>query len=108
MINPIIKDLELKHNGIRSNVLFIKLKAGHNISAHSDSGEYLLSSRRHHIPIITSDQTFFTVGSEKINMSEGECWEINNSRVHSVENSSKIDRVHLLIDIMPNTEIGEE
>jgi hypothetical protein len=108
MINPIIKDLELRHNGLRSNVLFIKLKAGHNISAHSDSGEYLLSSRRHHVPIITSEQTFFTVGSEKINMLEGECWEINNSRVHSVENNSKTDRVHLLIDIMPNIEMGEK
>jgi hypothetical protein len=108
MINPIITDLELKHHGIRSNVLLIKLKAGHNISAHSDSGEYLISSRRHHIPIITSDQTFFTVGSEKINMAEGECWEINNSRVHAVENNSKNDRIHLLIDIMPNEELGKK
>ena len=108
MINPIIKDLELRHEGVKSNVLFIKLKAGHIIPSHSDSGEYLLSSRRHHIPIITSDQTFFTVGSEKINMAEGECWEINNSKVHSVENNSKKDRVHLLIDIMPNKEMRKQ
>ena len=35
-------------------------------------------------------------------MATGECWEINNTRLHSVENNSDIDRVHLLIDIMPN------
>ena len=106
MINPIIEDLENKHNGIRGNVLLIKLKAGQNISSHQDSGSYLVSSRRHHIPIITSDNTWFTVGSEKINMAVGECWEINNTRFHSVENNSNIDRIHLLIDIMPKKELS--
>lgn len=108
MIDPIIKDLESKHDGIRGNVLFIKLKAGQNIPSHQDSGNYLVSSRRHHIPIITSDDTWFSVGSEKINMAVGECWEINNTRFHSVENNSNIDRVHLLIDIMPKTEMRTE
>jgi hypothetical protein len=41
-------------------------------------------------------------------MGTGECWEINNSRTHFVNNGSKIDRVHLLIDIMPNIEIGKK
>jgi hypothetical protein len=41
-------------------------------------------------------------------MGTGECWEINNSRIHYVNNGSKIDRVHLLIDIMPNKEIGKK
>ena len=41
-------------------------------------------------------------------MLEGECWEINNTRLHAVENNSKIDRIHLLIDIMPNIEIGKK
>ena len=67
----------------------------------------MVYSRRHHVPIITSEQTLFGVGTEKINMLEGECWEINNTRFHSVENDSDIDRVHLLIDIMPNSEIGK-
>jgi aspartyl/asparaginyl beta-hydroxylase (cupin superfamily) len=38
-------------------------------------------------------------------MQSGECWEINNSRPHLVENNSDIDRIHLLIDIMPNEEL---
>jgi aspartyl/asparaginyl beta-hydroxylase (cupin superfamily) len=107
LIEPIIEDLERIHNGVRGNVLFIKLKAKHNIPKHFDDGDYLVYSRRHHVPIITSEQTLFGVGTEKINMLEGECWEINNTRFHSVENDSDIDRVHLLIDIMPNNEIGK-
>ena len=102
LIEPIIKDLEIIHNGVRGNVLFIKLVAGTDIAPHHDGGNYLDCTRRHHVPIITSDKTFFSVGLEKINMATGECWEINNTRLHSVENNSDIDRVHLLIDIMPN------
>lgn len=48
---------------------------------------------------------FFGVGDEKINMKSGECWEINNSRTHFVDNNSETDRVHLLIDIMPHSEL---
>lgn len=108
LVEPIIKDLEKLHDGVRGNVLLIKLKSHHNIPKHSDDGDYLVLSRRHHIPIITSEETWFGVGSEKINMGVGECWEINNTRFHSVENNSNIDRVHLLIDIMPKVKIGEE
>lgn len=106
LLEPIIKNLEEIHNGIRGMVLLIKLKAKQNIAIHFDSGDYLMLSRRNHIPIITSDNVFFGVGDEKISMQAGECWEINNSRPHFVENNSDIDRVHLLIDIMPNEEIG--
>jgi len=108
LIEPIISDLEKIHNGVRGMVLLIKLKAGQDIAHHYDSGDYLMLSRRNHIPVVTSDSVFFSVGDDKIKMSTGECWEINNSRTHYVENGSKIDRVHLLIDIMPNEEIGKK
>ena len=108
LVEPIINDLEKIHDGLRGNVLFIKLKAMHNIREHKDEGSYLVSSRRHHIPIVTSNQTIFGVGSKKINMAIGECWEINNTRPHSVENTSSTDRIHLLVDIMPNKEIGKQ
>ena len=105
MVEPIIKDLEKIHDGVRGNVLIIKLKANQNIPSHFDDGDYLVYSRRHHVAIITSQETKFGVGLEKINMLEGECWEINNTRLHSVKNNSDIDRVHLLIDIMPTREV---
>ncbi len=108
LLEPIIKDLETIHDGVRGNVLLIKLKAREDISIHFDSGDYLMLSRRNHIPVVTADEVFFGVGDEKINMKAGECWEINNSRSHYVENNSDIDRVHLLIDIMPHNEIGNK
>lgn len=108
MLEPIIKNLEKIHDGVRGMVLLIKLKAREDISIHFDSGDYLMLSKRNHIPIVTSDNVFFGVGDEKISMQAGECWEINNSRPHLVENNSDIDRIHLLIDIMPNEELGKK
>jgi hypothetical protein len=108
LVEPIIKNLEEIHKGERGNVLLIKLKTGQDVLPHKDSGDYLMLSRRHHIPIVTSSDVSFFVGDESVNMYIGECWEINNSRTHSVSNSSEIDRVHLLIDIMPNIEIGKK
>ncbi len=108
LIEPIVSDLEKIHDGVRGMVLLIKLKAGQDIAPHHDSGDYLMLSKRNHIPIVTSDDVFFGVGDEKVKMETGDCWEINNSRTHFVNNGSKIDRVHLLIDIMPNIEIGKK
>jgi hypothetical protein len=105
LVEPIVKDLERIHDGVRGMVLLIKLKANEDIPIHHDSGDYLMFSRRNHIPIITSDGVLFGVGDEEVNMKAGECWEVNNSRHHLVKNNSNIDRVHLLIDIMPNVEI---
>ena len=38
------------------------------------------------------------VGGERRHLAAGELWEINNWRVHHVENRGESDRVHLLID----------
>jgi aspartyl/asparaginyl beta-hydroxylase (cupin superfamily) len=52
------------------------------------------------LPIITNDEVWFTVGSESINMRPGELYEVNNRRVHSVENKGAEDRVHLILDFV--------
>jgi hypothetical protein len=105
LLEPIISDLEKIHNGVRGNVLLIKLTAKENIPIHEDSGDYLMLTRRNHIPIITTGDVVFGVGGDRVSMQPGECWEINNYRLHWVDNNSDIDRVHLLIDIMPHNEL---
>lgn len=80
----------------------VKLKAGAKIRKHVDGGTMLHYSRRIHIPVITNPEVYFTVNNEKINMIESQGYEINNTLPHSVENNSALDRVHIIIDIMPN------
>ncbi len=53
LVEPIVKDLERIHNGVRGNVLLIKLKAKEDVAMHEDTGDYLMMSRRNHVPIIT-------------------------------------------------------
>ena len=83
---------------IRINL--VKLLAQGSIPEHQDKNFSLAHSHRIHIPIITNDQVFFTVGDETINMQVGEIIEINNRRNHSVKNDSQEDRVHLIIDFV--------
>lgn len=104
LLLPIINELEIKMCGKAARVLLIKLNAHKDVTIHTDSGSYLNTVRRFHIPIITNDNVFYTVNDEKINMKEGDCWEINNRKPHSVDNKSDQDRIHLLIDIMPEHE----
>ncbi len=71
------------------------------IPPHVDGGYSLLHSRRIHIPILSSGPIEFTVGGEQRLMKEGELWEINNAREHSVVNRGDQERVHLIIDWVP-------
>jgi len=107
LVEHIVQDLEKEHSGKRAKVLLTRLGPSKNIAKHQDSGHYLFAIRRHHIAILTDPSITFSVSKEKINMLEGECWEINNSKVHGVFNDGESTRVHLIIDIMPNKFINE-
>jgi hypothetical protein len=106
-INPIIEDLKKIHNGDIGRIMFPSLKANSQIYKHNDSSEYLEIVRRHHIPIITNSNVFFNIEGGSLNMLEGECWEINNMKEHEVFNNSDKDRIHLMIDIIPNEYIND-
>lgn len=104
LVEPIIKDLEAIHDGVRGRVMFTRLDPNKVVPTHYDSGNYLFAVRRNHVTIITDPQVIFCVNNENIHMKEGECWEINNSKPHSVSNESSVSRVHLIIDVLPNSE----
>jgi len=46
------------------------------------------------------------LGSTDFHMEEGYLYEINNQLSHSVENHSSQDRIHLIIDIIPYSELN--
>jgi len=88
--------------GFIIRALLVKLKNNSAIPPHIDAGMSLSSCNRVHIPIVTNNKVIFTVGEESKYLKVGEIWEINNSRKrHAVSNSSNKDRVHLIVDWMP-------
>jgi hypothetical protein len=102
IVYPIIKELENKFNSKIARSMLILLPAGKKIPTHPDSGHYLMSTHRCHLPIQTNPDVMFTVGKTTINMKVGQGYEINNAFWHSVDNNGTTDRVHLLVDLLPN------
>jgi hypothetical protein len=103
---PMFQDIEQNHDGKIGMCIFIKLPPNQEVDAHHDNGDYLGYSRRHHIALVTNEKTTFTVDKTTINMKPGDLWEINNNKLHYAINNGKTDRIHLLIDVVPNKLIG--
>jgi Tfp pilus assembly protein PilF len=91
-----------RDRGFVVRMLFAKLLAGGSIPMHSDSGYSLLNCHRIHIPLITTEDVIFHVGGEDRCLLAGEFCEIDNSQNHAVENRGRHDRIHLIVDWMPN------
>jgi hypothetical protein len=100
-LNNIYDWLEKEYNGkvVRSEL--VNMFPNSRIRKHRDRTNMLFLCRRIHIPIKTNDQTTFIVNEEIDSMAEGYIYEINNSKIHSVYNKSNENRIHLIIDILP-------
>jgi len=98
----------------KERVRLMKLKAGTIIAKHTDKVDKDISSGklvRLHIPVITNKEvkmfSWLKGGLAEFHMAKGECWWLDVSLPHKVENKSDIDRVHLVIDIYNNDTIKE-
>jgi hypothetical protein len=103
LFEPVVRSVSDYYtgDGYIVRALLVRLKGQGVIPPHVDNGYSLLNCRRIHIPIQSTDGVEFTVGGEQRVMKEGELWEINNAREHSVVNRSDQERVHLIIDWVP-------
>ena len=79
------------------NIFFSLLEKGTKILPHVDKN-IKKTRRRIHIPIITNSRVLFFNNGHFLNMKEGHVYEIDNSRLHAVNNASDKDRIHLIID----------
>ena len=84
-------------------VRLLRLSAGSSIREHRDLDlGYDDGQLRFHIPIITNSEVIFFLDAQRVEMKEGECWYLDLSLPHWVENRSATDRVHLVIDCEAN------
>jgi hypothetical protein len=95
-------------NGFIARTLFARLSGHGKIDQHTDGLFSLLKCHRIHIPIETNEEVVFTIGGEDKVLKEGEMWEINNATLHAVENRSDENRIHLIIDWVPNSTVRPE
>jgi len=76
------------------------LRAKHQIGAHRDQERG--GAVRVHVPLVGAG--VFEVGStRRYTMKVGEFWAVDTvGRPHGARNDSEVDRVHLLVDVLPN------
>jgi hypothetical protein len=88
-------------------IMVVKLLPGGVIQEHLDPGPYFQAHYRFHVPFIThADMVFYGPGKLKpIHMPEGYLSQLANRDLHSAENNSHIERIHLIVDIDSNNPI---
>jgi len=98
--------------------LLASLPPGVTIPVHNDSGEWVKTTHRVHVPILVNDPSkiLFRVGPaphllQRIDCTPGHVFEINNQAKHAVSNceveGSNHHRVHLILDyVVDTTPIG--
>jgi len=76
--------------------------AGEVIEYHADRGTPLFDrANRVHIPVVNVPMCDFYIEGEIIPMNIGTIVEINNKKMHKVENYSILDRLHFICDVEP-------
>jgi hypothetical protein len=88
--------------------ILVKMLANSEITEHSDNGYSLSRVHRIHLPITTNKNVDFFVDGHRKSLDEGELWEINNRKKHSVSNNSNEDRIHFIFDFVIPGEVIED
>lgn len=85
------------------SVRILRLAVGSIIREHRDDGLTIENGEaRLHAPLATNDDVEFYVDNQRVIMRPGECWYLDLSRPHRVQNRGRSDRIHLVIDCRVN------
>ena len=79
-------------------IMIVRLKAGGEITPHTDQGAYARYYARFHLALESSPGCRFRCGPEEIYMAPGELWWFNHQVEHSVVNNGP-DRTHIIVDL---------
>ncbi len=86
-----------------TSVRLLRLQAGSSIAEHRDYRlGYEDGEVRIHVPVVTDPGVAFFLAGERVPMAVGECWYLNVNLPHRVENRSRTNRIHLVLDCMVN------
>jgi quercetin dioxygenase-like cupin family protein len=84
-------------------VLVANLKPGGLIGKHIDEGLYAQHHDRYHLVVTSNPDVTFSCGDEHVTMSPGEIWWFNNQIEHMVHNNSDHNRIHIIVDLLKET-----
>jgi hypothetical protein len=100
---PYIQEVLASFNCPMTSVRILRLRPGAKIAEHRD---YKLGHEdgevRIHVPIQTANGVEFFLDGVRVLMQEGEAWYLNFNLPHRVNNGSRGDRLHLVMDCRVN------
>lgn len=99
LVKPIVAFLESRFSGRATKAMLAKLPASKSIAPHVD-GAQLQVIHRIHVPLVTAPDVVFTVSGVDYHLPVGMAHELSNTEVHSVQNGSEVDRIHLMVDVL--------
>ena len=99
VVNKIKLELS-KHYEYKNYMMFLaKLLPHKNVGTHCDSGPFLETCHRIHIPIKTNPNVCYNIEDTSYYWETGGIYEFDNTRLHSVANNSSEDRIHLMFNL---------
>tara|TARA_R110002072_G_scaffold302996_1_gene490895 strand:+ start:21136 stop:22233 length:1098 start_codon:yes stop_codon:yes gene_type:complete len=114
---PDVKAFAMQLGGEVHRVRFMKLAAGGVLGRHTDqvdadSGGAIGMVARIHVPIVSNDNTVFTVWDAegtpmRVRMRVGEYWFLDTRKPHEAVNGGHSDRIHLVIDVVVNERLHQ-
>jgi mannose-6-phosphate isomerase-like protein (cupin superfamily) len=95
------------HCSLKS-VRFLRLSSGSFVREHSDPALGFEDGEvRIHVPVETSPEVEFYSAGERLQLDEGDCYYVNVSLPHRVNNPGLTSRIHLVIDAEVNGWVRE-
>ena len=99
--NQLANKVEALAGGKLIRAEFISLKPRSRVRTHKDRSDVLYVARRFHVPIKTNPYVTFFAGIDVRHLESGRLYELNNINYHGVRNGSDENRIHLILDVLP-------
>ena len=95
---PYVRQILASFGVVWSRSQLLRLAPGAVVPEHADINYHWFTRVRLHVPIITRPEVKFHCGDRVVHMAAGEAWVFDNWRLHSVENPTPDERIHLVAD----------
>jgi len=106
ILQQLVKNIETKFKTKCVFARILKLKKGGNIYDHTDGDIFNKKKYRCAIPLTKCyPDCWMNINKESYYMEPGNFYSTNVSYIHSVTNNSEVDRINIVIDLLPSEKL---
>jgi hypothetical protein len=101
-------DLLRDHYEFNQYAAFIaRLHPQKEIGMHTDSGVFLETCHRIHLPLQTNPKVAYCIDGQEYYWQRGKAYEFDNTLIHGVKNRSEEFRIHLVVNLYPKEPLDD-